>query len=326
MTQHPAAANLYGDPPPGGQARVIETADGVGLRFAHWPAKGEARGAILLAQGRSEYIEKAYEWIGKFQERGLIVGAFDFRGQGLSQRMLPNRRRGYVENFGLFQADYDAAYDTLRREIGDLPIIVCGHSMGGLVTARFLSRRQSDVHAAILSAPMLGLAFSRPINWIAFMISGVLKALGYGARYVQGCDDRAGPERGFEGNVLTQDAARFKRHGDILRAHPDLVLGGATHSWLAEGYREMARVAALPDGWLKVLTLALSADEDTVVSNKAIARLMAANPDVTERIHLANSRHEPLMELDAVQAVLWPALDAFLDRHLPPTPPPSASR
>ena len=99
MTEHPASAQLYGNPPPGGSSAVIEAADGIKLRFAHWPAKGEARGAILLAQGRTEYIEKAYEWIEKFRARGLHVAAFDFRGQGMSERLLPNRRRGYVKDF-----------------------------------------------------------------------------------------------------------------------------------------------------------------------------------------------------------------------------------
>jgi len=167
MSEHPASAVLNGDPPVGGVSSVIEAADGVKLRFAHWPAIGEARGAILLAQGRTEYIEKAYEWIEKFRERGLHVAAFDFRGQGLSERLLPNRRRGYVKDFAHFQRDYDAAYEAFRSVIGDdTPMVVCGHSMGGLATTRFLSRRQEHLKGAVLSAPMLGLALKPPLSWV----------------------------------------------------------------------------------------------------------------------------------------------------------------
>ena len=179
MSEHPASAHLYGDPPVGGSSAVIETEDGIKLRFAHWPAKGKRRGAILLAQGRTEYIEKAYEWIKEFRSRGLHVAAFDFRGQGLSERLLPNRRRGYVKDFAQFQLDYDAAYAAFRGIVGaNVPMVVCGHSMGGLATTRFLSRRQSELAGAILSAPMLGLALSPPLSWLAYLGSKTATALG----------------------------------------------------------------------------------------------------------------------------------------------------
>jgi len=323
VNNHAASAVLHGKRPPGGEVKIVEASDGVQLRFAHWPAKGPARGAILLAQGRTEYVEKAYEWIELFRARGLHVAAFDFRGQGLSQRILPNRRRGYVKDFAEFQHDYDAAYAAFHELIGGMPMLVCGHSMGGLATTRFPSRKQDDLAGAILSAPMLGLALPPVLSWLAKTFSRTATGLGFGARYVQGCDDRSGPERGFEDNVLTHDAVRFDRHSNMLDAHPELVLGGTTHQWLSAGYREMDGVASLPHAWLKKPALILSADEDTVVSNDAIAKFVAANP-LAERVSLAGSRHEPLMEVDAVQTVLWPAIDAFIDRILRPLP--SAAR
>ena len=313
---HPASAELYGDAPPGARSRVIRASDGVGLRFAHWPAIGEVRGAILLAQGRTEYIEKAYEWIAAFQERGFHVGAFDFRGQGLSQRMLQNRRRGYVSDFNEFQLDYDAAFDQFRAETGDASALVLGHSMGGLVTARFVQRRQSELCGAILSAPMLGLGLSPLMSWAAFVASNLATLTGFGSRYAQGCDDRSGPERGFDNNVLTHDPVRFARHEDMLAKHPDLTLGGTTYGWLRAGYREMAVVSALEDGWVDIPSLVLSASEDSVVSNSAIETFANANPMV-RHVCLERSLHEPLMETDAVQSVLWNAVDTLLDRALP---------
>lgn len=291
---------------------MITAADGLDLRFAFWPAVGAPRGSILLAQGRSEYIEKAYEWIGKFQARGLNVGAFDFRGQGLSQRLLENRRRGYIDDFKHFQTDYDAAFAAMRGKINDAPLIVCGHSMGGLATKRFLSRQQAQVDGAILSAPMLGLAIPAPISFLARLSSTAATALGYGQRYVYGCDHRSGAERGFTDNVLTSDATRFARHQAILAANPDLVLGGTTHGWLRAAYREMSAVAALPAGWLDIPVLALSAGEDTVVSNAAIERFVSRNP-MAIHAPIPGSRHEPLMEVEAVQKVVWPIIDRYLD-------------
>ncbi len=316
MTAHPAQAVLHGEPPKGGQCEVITASDGTGLRFAHWPAAGPVRGAVLLAQGRTEYIEKAYEWIGALQSRGFHVGAFDFRGQGLSQRFLPNRRRGYVTDFKHFQHDYDAAYARFRQTTGDLPLVVFGHSMGGLATTRFVSRRQQELSGAMLSAPMLGLGLSPAWTWAAWIVSNVSSTFGFGDRYVQGCDDRTGPDRGFEDNGLTHDRERFERHEHMITKHPDLALGGTTHAWLRAGFREMAGIAALPDNWLKIPLLLASGDEDTVVSNKAITDFARRNT-LTEHIHLKGSRHEPLIEVDAVQNVFWAAIDDFLDRVAP---------
>jgi len=163
---------------------------------------------------------------------------------------------------------------------------------------------------------MLGLALTPLWSWAAWILSGVTAGIGFGDRYVQGCDDRSGPERGFEDNVLTHDPVRFARHEKMLADHPNLTVGGTTHAWLRAGYREIAGVAALPDEWLRIPALIASADEDTVVSNAAITAFAKTNANA-EHVHLMGSRHEPLMEVDAVQTEFWSAIDSFLDRVLP---------
>ena len=239
------------------------------------------------------------------------MATFDFRGQGLSERLLANRRAGYVDDFAEYQHDYDAAFDAMKAEAGDVPLLIAGHSMGGLATTRFLSRRQDEVAGAILTAPMLGLALSQSLKAAAFVLSGSATALGLGTRYVQGCDDRSGADRGFENNVLTSDPERFAVHEAMLNENPDLTLGGTTHAWLWAGFREMRAIAALPAGWLTVPMLVLAAAEDKVVSNSAIGKFAAANPMATVQM-LEDSRHEPMMETDAVQAAAWDGIDAWL--------------
>ncbi len=269
----------------------------------------------MLASGRTEYIEKAYPWIALFRARGFAVASFDFRGQGLSQRLLANRRAGYVDDFAEYQHDYDAAFDAMKDEVGDMPLLVAGHSMGGLATLRFLSRRQDEVAGAIMTAPMLGLALSRSLTTAAYVLSRSATALGLGARYVQGCDDRSGADRGFEDNVLTSDADRFAMHEAMLNENPDLTLGGTTHAWLWAGFREMRAMAALPAGWLAKPVLVLAAAEDRVVSNSAIGKFAAANP-LAQIVMLDGSRHEPMMEVDAVQDAAWTAIDRWLGETL----------
>ena len=45
-------------------------------------------GTIILQQGHNEFIEKYYETIQEFIDRGYSVICFDWRGQGMSERMI----------------------------------------------------------------------------------------------------------------------------------------------------------------------------------------------------------------------------------------------
>src|SRR5689334_19231096 len=86
--------------PEGAVAGYFTTSDGVRLRYAHWRRKGESyRGTVCLVQGRTEFIEKYFETIEDFRRRGFAVATFDWRGQGGSERLIRNKRHGYVESF-----------------------------------------------------------------------------------------------------------------------------------------------------------------------------------------------------------------------------------
>ncbi len=74
---------------------AIRTADGVSLRVAQWPASAmPIQGTVLLLQGRAEFIEKYFETVDHFRARGFDVVSFDWRGQGGSERLLRNPRKG----------------------------------------------------------------------------------------------------------------------------------------------------------------------------------------------------------------------------------------
>src|SRR5215831_11847947 len=82
--------------------------DGAGgrLRYACCNASGTPRGTILLLTGRGEFIEKyATEIAGELLGRGFAVLALDWRGQGLSDRLLADRDKGHIDNFTTYMAD-----------------------------------------------------------------------------------------------------------------------------------------------------------------------------------------------------------------------------
>jgi len=120
----------------------------------------------------------------------------------------------------------------------------------------------------------------------------------------------------FEGNVLTHNRDEFERYAALVRNHPSLALGGVTWGWLSAAFREMRVLRALPEGVVKDPVLLFSAGDDRLVSNAAIDDFLARNSRV-EHVRLADSRHEPFVELEPVRAVLWDEIAGFLDRIAP---------
>ena len=59
--------------PSGGDSFFYKTSDGVNLRIAIWN-ETSSKGTILLQSGRTEFIEKYYEVIQEFVNRGFLRG------------------------------------------------------------------------------------------------------------------------------------------------------------------------------------------------------------------------------------------------------------
>ncbi len=58
-------------------------------------------------------IEKFFEVIGDLRARGFAVATIDWRGQGGSQRLLPDPRKGHIGDFSAYQLDLE----VLMREV-----------------------------------------------------------------------------------------------------------------------------------------------------------------------------------------------------------------
>ena len=68
--------------------------------------ESEKKGTIILQSGRTEFIEKYYEVVSEFIERGYAVAMMDWRGQGLSSRIAKNTKIGHVDRFETYDNDF----------------------------------------------------------------------------------------------------------------------------------------------------------------------------------------------------------------------------
>ena len=124
------------------------TADGTKQLRRRWAVE-DPKAAVLLVHGLGEHSGR-YQHVGRFfSQRGFDVETFDNRGFGES-----GGRRGHVGSFSEFLDDVEERL-AARREL-DVPVVLFGHSLGGLICARYLvSRNRPEPDLAVLSSPAL---------------------------------------------------------------------------------------------------------------------------------------------------------------------------
>src|SRR5215510_1800334 len=99
--------------PDGAVTGTLKTPDGVSLRAARWAPPPGRKGTVCLFQGRAEFIEKYFETVRELHARGFAVATMDWRGQGLSDRALSDRRKGHIKSF----AQYDTDLSTFMKQV-----------------------------------------------------------------------------------------------------------------------------------------------------------------------------------------------------------------
>lgn len=262
----------------------IRSAGGVRLHYRVW-TPDRPRAALLVAHGLGEHSGRYASLAAKLTRRGIAVFALDFRGHGWS-----GGQRGHARRFADLLADLDA----LRREAAGslpagLPLLLLGHSLGGLVAIRYLQRYpEAPLAGAVLSAPALALAsVSAAERVLARVLTRLLPVLPF--------------PNGIDAEELTHDPAEAAAY----RADP-LVHGWITPRLFAEMESAM-REAARERDRIRVPALFLVPLADTVAAAPATLAFCAGTSfDVRS---LPGDFHEPLHEVgrEAVEdeVVAW---------------------
>jgi alpha-beta hydrolase superfamily lysophospholipase len=127
-------------------------ADGTPIAVRHWPSPADPWASVVLVHGIAEHSGR-YEDVGAWlSEAGLDVTSYDLRGFGGS-----GGRRAWVDRWSRHHDDLQERILAARDQAGGRPIVVYGHSLGGLVALGYVlaeaTRPLPD--ALVLSAPAL---------------------------------------------------------------------------------------------------------------------------------------------------------------------------
>lgn len=299
--------------PAGANVLALTTRDGVTLRCAHWPsAASRHRGTVCLLHGRAEFIEKYFEVVHDLQARGFEVATIDWRGQGGSQRLLANPRRGHVDDFGDYEKDLNTFLTDFVEKTCRPPYFALAHSTGGAVLLRAAGRLAARIKRMVLTAPLIDFG-KTPIwpGWIGPM-SGFLTYGGFGSFYIPGGGDDDIYGKPFKDNLLTSDPERYRRTAQLLVDRPDLGVGAPTIGWLYAASRTM-QLFAEPDfpATVRVPTMIVTSGADKVVSVRAQEEFSLCLRS-GGHVFIAGARHELMMERDVFRNQFWAVFDAFI--------------
>lgn len=301
------------DVPEGAEEHWLEGRGGVKVRVMTAPAtRGPARGSVIVAPGRTEFIEKYFEVTKELQQRGFAVFCIDWRGQGLSGREVENSLKGHFVTFDDPVNDLSTALRLLNDKL-PRPHIGLAHSMGGGILLRALQTRRVELDAAAFTAPMWGIAnlgdFGK--QYVRFMNS-----VGAGGQFAPSVDKKWKREA-FKKNPVTHDKGRHDRSQGLIAEEPRLALAGPTVGWVAAA-ADATEAFAQPGAFahVRIPVLVATAGEEQLVANAAHDEVVAQLPDA-RHITIEGAKHEILMETDDLRAQFWAAFDELAARVAP---------
>jgi lysophospholipase len=298
--------------PPGACLVGLKTRDGVNLRAAYWRPERAPRGTVAIVQGRSEFIEKYFEVIGELLARDYFVVAFDWRGQGLSPRLLRNPAKGHVRRSTDYRLDLDALIEQILAVDAPKPWFALAHSMGAAALLDHIAANDSSSFTRVVAtAPMLALRGFAASDY-ARALAGLLIGCGLSRMFAPGGGRASHYDRPFARNILTTDRLRFEREARMISAFPALRIGAPTVGWIHAAYQLMDRLAR--PGYaerIKVPLLMLAAGDERLVSTPA-AEALARRLKNADCVVLPGARHEIMMERPEIRARFWAAFDTFV--------------
>jgi len=185
-----------------------------------WLPDGEPRAVLLMVHGLGEHCGRYSNVVNYLVPLGYALYGLDHVGHGKSEGA-----REYIERFEDFTDTLDTCRAMVKQAQPGKPLILYGHSLGGLISTCYLLDHQTEFAGAILSAPLSRVPEN--VSATTILMGRVLS--------------RVAPKAG----VLPLDATGVSRDPAVVQAYVNdpLVFHGKTPARLAaEMMRAMRRV------------------------------------------------------------------------------------
>ncbi len=146
---------------------TFEGVGGLKIFTRNWQPEGKPRGVVVIVHGFNAHSGQ-YIWVAdQFTKNGLAVYALDLPGRGRSEG-----ERYFVEKIDDYVDDVEMLVKQAKTENPGLPVIMLGHSAGGVTACVYALDHQSEIDGLICES----FAYELPVPEI---VTSFLKGLSY---------------------------------------------------------------------------------------------------------------------------------------------------
>ena len=257
---------------------TFTASDGDNLAMQDWPLpEGLAlRGVVVLVHGLGEHAGRYDHVARRLNSWGFAVRGYDQYGHGESDGVrgaLPTETR-LVDDLA------DVIDSTRKRMESGTPLILMGHSMGGLVAASLVALGQVQVDALVLSSPALDPGLNTFQKFLIAILPRIAPHLTVG--------------NGLDPNFISHDLAVVAAYKADPRVHDRI--SSRLARFIADGGPQVVEHAS---HWT-VPTLLMYAGADRLVNPEGSRAFAAAAPQQVVRAHCFEGLyHEIYNELES---------------------------
>ncbi|MCB0040210.1 MAG: lysophospholipase [Caldilinea sp.] len=245
---------------------------------------------VVLVHGFGEHSGRYSNLVPPLTAAGYAVYALDHRGHGRSPG-----QRGHIDSFDDYLADVRALIESAKAAQPGLPVVLFGHSMGGLIVLVYAIRSPAGLTGVVASAPMLSKPNVSPILLtVAQLLSRVAPSFAL--------------DTGLDPTTISRDPAEVARYASDPQVHAKSSARAGSELMKAVDW------AQAHAGELAVPLLLYHGDDDKLVSIEGSRRFFASVQESDRQfVELPGRYHES--HNDSGRDELFAMLVEWLNRH-----------
>lgn len=159
--------------------------DGLDIFAQGWEPEARAPKAVVcLVHGLGEHSSRYAHVAEAFGREGYALFTYDLRGHGRSAGV-----RGHISSIEDFMKDIDILLDQARKRYTGLPLILYGHSLGGIQVLHYGLIRKPNVKGVVATSP--GLHTALETQTLKVNMAKILGSIIPGVTISSGLDSKA---------------------------------------------------------------------------------------------------------------------------------------
>ena len=248
----------------------FEGYDGTTLFYRKYCPEKE-RFRVVISHGLGEHSGRYGHVAETLCPMGACLWIHDHRGHGQS-----HGKRGHINDFDDYLQDLKLVMEMAKTDRTDrMPLLLLGHSMGGLIALSFARQYPWYLDGLIVSSPLLGVPKPPPplLSAIARIMSMVWPTLSL--------NNQLNP------SFISHDDAEVRAY-----AKSELVHASISARWFVQCMSEMERTVGSPDAIRVPLLMQLAGEDHLVSAPAALAYFEASTVTDKTLFHYENLYHE----------------------------------